>query len=191
MIRILTLMAGLFALVACSPTLVNEPPEQMGAFKLRVNYVFAEKAVKGPVSRSATPQEWVAAIENAMNVRLGRYDGAQEYDLGVSLEGYMLAPEGVPVVYNPKSTAVVRVTVYDVAQKKYLAKAVQMQVLEDTTRSSAVLGSGHARTKEEQMSGLSLKIADRIEEWLAEEHKENGWFDPVESPGSEIADQNS
>lgn len=189
MIRILTLLAGLFALTACSPTLVDEPPEKMGAFKLRVNYVFADKAVKGPVSRDATPQEWVSAIENAVDIRLGRYEGAQEYDLGISLEGYMLAPEGVPVVYNPKSTAVVRVTVYDVGQKKYLAKAMQMQVLEDTTSQSAFVGSGHARTKEEQMSGLALKIADRVEEWLAEEHKDNGWFDPVETPGEETAEE--
>ena len=50
-------------------------------------------------------------------------------------------------------------------------------MLEDTTGGSAFKGSGHERTKEEQMSGLALKVADRVEEWLAEEHEENGWFD--------------
>ena len=103
--------------------------------------------------------------------------GAQEYDIGISLEGYMLAPPGVPVIYNPKSTAIVLVNVYDVRNKEFLAKAKQFQVLEDTTGESAFAGSGNARTREEQMNGLALKVADRVEEWLAEEHEENGWFD--------------
>ncbi len=177
MIRILTLTAGLALLGACAPTLVDEAPEELGEFKLRVNYAFADKAVQGPVSRDATPQEWTNAIQNAVDIRMGRYQGSQEYDIGISLEGYMLAPPGVPVLFNPKSTAIVLVNVYDVERKEFLAKGEQMQVLEDTTGESALKGSGHARTKEEQMNGLALKVADRVEEWIAEEHKANGWFD--------------
>ena len=174
--RILTLITGLALMGACTQTQLYEEPESLGEFKLRVNYAFADKAVQGPVSRDATPDEWTAAIQNAVDVRLGRYEGAQEYDIGISLEGYMLAPPGIPVIYNPKSTAIVLVNVYDVNKKEFLAKGKQFQVLEDTTGGSALKGSGHERTKEEQMSGLALKVADRVEEWLAEEHEENGWF---------------
>ncbi|UUV06697.1 hypothetical protein [Ruegeria sp. YS9] len=177
MLRILTLITGLALMAACTQTQVYEPPESLGEFKLRVNYAFADKAVQGPVSRDATPEEWTKAIQNAVDIRLGRYDGSQEYDVGISLEGYMLAPPGIPVIYNPRSTAIVLVNVYDVKNKEFLAKGKQFQVLEDTTGGSAFKGSGHERTKEEQMSGLALKIADRVEEWLAEEHEENGWFD--------------
>lgn len=177
MLRILMLITGLALMGACSQTQVYEEPESLGEFKLRVNYAFADKAVQGPVSRDATPDEWTKAIQNAVDIRLGRYEGAQEYDIGISLEGYMLAPPGVPVIYNPKSTAIVLVNVYDVNKKEFLAKGKQFQVLEDTTGESAFAGSGHTRTKEEQMSGLSLKVADRVEEWLAEEHRDNGWFD--------------
>ncbi len=177
MLRILTLITGLALMGACTQTQVYEEPESLGEFKMRVNYAFADKAVQGPVSRDATPDEWTAAIQNAVDIRLGRYEGAQEYDIGISLEGYMLAPPGIPVIYNPKSTAIVLVNVYDVKNKEFLAKGKQFQVLEDTTGGSALKGSGHERTKEEQMSGLSLKVADRVEEWLAEEHKDNGWFD--------------
>lgn len=177
MLRILTLITGLALVAACTQTQVYEEPEELGEFKLRVNYAFADKAVQGPVSRDATPQEWTDAIQNAVDIRLGRYQGAQEYDLGISLEGYMLAPPGIPVIYNPKSTAIVLVNVYDVNKKEFLAKGKQFQVLEDTTSGSAFKGSGNERTKEEQMSGLALKVADRVEEWLAEEHKDNGWFD--------------
>lgn len=177
MIRILTLITGLALIGACTQTQVYEEPENLGEFKLRVNYAFADKAVKGPVSRDATPKEWTDAIQNAVDIRLGRYEGAQDYDIGISLEGYMLAPPGVPVVFNPKSTAIVLVNVYDVNKKEFIAKGKQFQVLEDTTGDSALKGSGHARTREEQMSGLALKVADRVEEWLAEEHKDNGWFE--------------
>ncbi len=176
--KLLILIAGLAALGACTQTLVDEAPEDLGAFKLRVNYAFAEKAVQGPVSRDATPQEWADAIQQAVDIRLGRYQGTQEYDIGISLEGYMLAPPGIPVIYNPKSTAIVLVNVYDVGKKEFLAKGKQFQVLEDTTSDSAVVGSGNSRTRDEQMSGLALKIADRVEEWLAEEHMKNGWFAP-------------
>lgn len=176
MLRILTLITGLALMGACTQTQVYEEPESLGEFKLRVNYAFADKAVQGPVSRDATPQEWTDAIQNAVDIRLGRYEGAQEYDIGISLEGYMLAPPGVPVIYNPKSTAIVLVNVYDVGKKEFVAKAKKFQVLEDTTGESVLAGSGHTRTKEEQMSGLALKVADRVEEWLAEEHQDNGWF---------------
>ena len=177
MLRFLTLIIGLALMGACTQTQIDEEPESLGEFKMRVNYAFADKAVQGPVSRDASPKEWNDAIQNAVDIRLGRYEGSQEYDIGISLEGYMLAPPGVPVIYNPKSTAIVLVHVYDVKRKKHLAKGKQFQVLEDTTGGSAFKGSGHERTREEQMSGLALKVADRIEEWLAEEHKDNGWFD--------------
>ena len=177
MLRILTLITGLALMGACTQTQVYEDPESLGEFKLRVNYAFAEKAVQGPVSRDATPDEWTKVIQNAVDIRLGRYEGSQEYDIGISLEGYMLAPPGIPVIYNPKSTAIVLVNVYDVEKKEFLAKGKQFQVLEDTTGESALTGSGNARTREEQMNGLALKVVDRVEEWLAEEHKDDGWFD--------------
>lgn len=177
MLRILTLITGLALMAACTQTQVYEEPESLGEFKLRVNYAFAEKAKQGPVSRDATPKEWESAIQNAVDIRLGRYEGAQDIDIGISLEGYMLAPPGIPVIYNPKSTAIVLVNVYDVNKEEFLAKGKQFQVLEDTTGGTALKGSGHERTREEQMSGLALKVADRVEEWLAEEHEDNGWFD--------------
>ena len=185
MIRRAVLIICVAALAGCAQTLVDEPVESLGEFNMRVNYVFADKAVKGPVSRDATPAEWTAAIENAVDLRLARYAGAQEYDIGISLEGYMLAPPGVPIVLNPRSTAIILVNVYDVEQKKFLAKAHQMQVFEDTSGSSAVLGSGYSRNKEEQLSGLALNAADKVEEWLAEQHQTEGWFNPRDRDVSE------
>ena len=74
MLRILTLITGLALMGACTQTQVYEEPESLGEFKLRVNYAFADKAVKGPVSRDATPEEWTAAIEATEGVRLDSSD---------------------------------------------------------------------------------------------------------------------
>ncbi|WP_164661806.1 hypothetical protein [Tropicibacter sp. Alg240-R139] len=182
MIRILISLACLSFLAACGSTQLNEAPENMGAFSARVIHVYTDKAKQWPLSRSAEPSQWNAPMENAMETRLRRYEGGQEYDVAVSLEGYMLAPPGIPVVVNPKSVAVVNVFVYDVATETFLAKKEQMEIFEDTTGQSVILGSGHSRTKEEQIAGLSLNIADTIEEWMAKQHAENGWFNKRAGP---------
>ncbi|KIC21165.1 hypothetical protein [Leisingera sp. ANG-S3] len=178
MIRVLSVLASLALLAACGETQLNEAPEDLGAFQARVTHVYTEKALQWPLSRDAEHSEWTAPIENALKTRLRRYDGAQQYDVAVTLEGFMLAPPGVPVLFSPKSAVVVNVFVYDVAQKKFLAKKHQMQIFESTTGESAVLGSGHARTKQEQIQGLAINIADKVEEWMAEQHEAEGWFAP-------------
>ncbi|AHC99452.1 hypothetical protein [Leisingera methylohalidivorans] len=178
MIRILSILAALGMLAACGETRLDEAPEDLGAFQARVTHVYTEKALQWPLSRNADHSEWDAAIKNALETRLRRYQGAQEYDVAVTLEGFMLAPPGVPVLFSPKSAVVVNVFVYDVAEKKFLAKKHQMEIFESTTGESALLGSGHARTKEQQIQGLAVNIADKVEEWMADQHKEEGWFAP-------------
>ncbi|MFW8595815.1 hypothetical protein [Cribrihabitans neustonicus] len=178
MLRMIASLAALALLAACGETRLDEPPEDLGAFKPRLAYVYTEKALQWPMSRQADHSEWTAPIENALEARLRRYEGSQEYDVAVTLEGFMLAPAGVPVLFSPKSVAVVNVFVYDVAAKEFLAKKHQMEIFESTTGESAVLGSGHARSKEEQIAGLAVNIADKVEEWMAERHREEGWFAP-------------
>ena len=187
MIRILALLSALAVLAACGETRLEEAPEDLGAFQARVTHVYTEKALQWPLSRDADHSEWTAPIETALNTRLRRYAGAQEYDVAVTLEGFMLAPPGVPVLFSPKSAVVVNVFVYDVAEKTFLAKKHQMEIFESTTGESALLGSGHARTKEQQIQGLAINIADKVEEWMARQHKEQGWFAP--RAGAETASQ--
>jgi len=186
MIRILSMFAALALLAACGETRLDEAPEDLGAFQARVTHVYTEKALQWPLSRNAEHSEWTAPIKNAVDTRLRRYEGSQEYDVAVTLEGFMLAPPGVPVLFSPKSAVVVNVFVYDVAEEKFLAKKHQMEIFESTTGESALLGSGHARTKQEQIQGLAINIADKVEEWMAEQHAEQGWFAPrpAAAPGS-------
>ncbi|MFC3118966.1 hypothetical protein ACFOHS_15070 [Jhaorihella thermophila] len=94
MLKRIALVAGLAFLAGCGaqPPISEEPKLQLGDFSLGHNIVVAPKMQKGPVSREATKEEWIDALTNAFAERLGRYDGDKLYHLGVSVEGYMLAP---------------------------------------------------------------------------------------------------
>jgi len=179
MIRLFALLAGFALLGACTPPSPDDPLQDLGAFHLGHNIVVAPKMQMGPVSRKATQEEWVAALTQAVGDRFGRYDGDQLYHFGISVEGYMLAPPGIPVVYNPKSALIINITVWDdAAGKKLNEKVKQITVLETPSGGSMLVGSGHERTKEEQMQGLSRNAVAEIEDWLVEMHREHGWFDP-------------
>lgn len=187
MARVFPVFAGLLMLAACGSTQLDETPEDLGAFKARVLHVYTDKALQWPLSRDAEPSEWLEPMKSALSARLGRYQGGQDYDVAVTLEGFMLAPAGVPIVFSPKSVAVVNVFVYDVEGERFLAEKMQMQIFEDTTGQSALLGSGNSRTKAQQIDGLALNIADEIEEFMAEKHATDAWFAPRETSVSEDA----
>ncbi|MFK7753544.1 MAG: hypothetical protein AB8B51_13440 [Sedimentitalea sp.] len=121
----------------------------------------------------------MAALSSAMEARFDRYQGDQLYHLGLSVEGYMLAPPGVPLVYTPKSALILNITVWDdAANAKLNEKVHQITVFETTTGGSFLLGSGNKRTKEEQLAGLSANAVREIEKWMVEQARDNSWFAP-------------
>jgi hypothetical protein len=167
-------------LAACSSVPASrDPMVDLGAFRLGHNVVVASKAQKGPVSRDATEEEWVTALRGAVQQRFGRYEGDQLYHFGISVEGYMLAPPGVPVLYKPRSALIVNVTIWDDAANRKLNEEVeQFTIFESTTSGSFLVGSGYERTKEEQMAGLAANAMREIEEWMLEQKATQGWFEP-------------
>lgn len=183
MIRLLALLTGLALLSACADPNQDKPPADLGEFRLGHNIVVASKMQKGPISREASQEEWVEVLTSAVDRRFGGFEGSQLYHFGMSVEGYMLAPPGVPVIYNPRSMLIINLTVWDdAAGKKLNDKPQQFQVLEDTTQGSAFLGSGRERTKEEQMEGLAANAMDAIGEWLVLQYEQEGWF--AKKPGT-------
>ncbi len=54
LIRILVLCAGLAAVSACGRRDLDEPPVDMGNFRLGLNIAVADKAEKVPISRTAS-----------------------------------------------------------------------------------------------------------------------------------------
>ncbi len=179
MIRIFSLLSALVLLIGCTPATPDEPLESLGAFKLGHNIVVASKMQKGPISREATEEEWKNALTTAVAERFGRYEGDQLYHFGMSVEGYMLAPPGVPLIYSPKSALIINLTVWDdAAGVKLNEKVKTFTVLETTSGETFLVGSGHKRTKQEQMQGLSRNAVGQIEDWLVEQQKAKGWFAP-------------
>jgi hypothetical protein len=187
MLRLIAVLFGLTLLGACVEATPDEPLADLGEFRLGHNIVVAPKMATGPISRPATKEEWIASLTKAVDDRFGQYDGSQLYHFGMSVEGFMLAPPGVPVIYSPKSALIVRLTVWDDAAASKINKPETFTIFETTTAETVIAGSGNNRTREEQMEMLSRNAVGVIEDWLIEQHKEHGWFNKRPEPADAAA----
>lgn len=181
--RITTLVL-LAALAACSPApdpLTEELPN-MGDFLLGHNIVVADNMQQVPPSRTAEPEEWVAILTSEIDRRFGAYEGERTYHLGVAVEGYALAPPGIPLIMNPRSVLVLSVNVWDdELGTKLHAEPEQILILEGSSTDTFVIGSGIARTRDQQMQILARNAARQIQRWMLENPE---WFsiDPDAPP---------
>lgn len=173
--------AGLFAcamLAACAAEGVLDEPVPLGEFALGLNIVVADNAQKVPISRDATEEEWETAMKKAVADRFGRYEGTRLYNIGISIDGYALAPPGIPVVAAPKSVLAITANVWDdAAQKKLNAEGKQFTVFESLS-GDTIVGSGLTRSKQEQMQALSFNAARKVEEWFLQNPE---WFGLTEA----------
>lgn len=178
MTRLFAVLTSLVLLVGCGgPGAIDRLPPPLGDFKLGHNIVVTKKMQKGPVSREASQEEWKSTLTAAIADRFGRYDGEGLYHLGISVEGYMLAPKGVPLIYTPKSALILNVTVWEDSKARKLNESpYQMTIFESTNEDSLFIGSGWGRDKDEQLVGLSFNATRALEAWLVEQHEELGWF---------------
>ncbi|KKK98214.1 hypothetical protein LCGC14_2644980 [marine sediment metagenome] len=173
LVRFAALFVVLFA-AACTTT--QSTPPALGDFRLGHNVVLAQTPQKGPFSRDATSTELTTALSRAIEQRLDVYDGNGLYHLGVSIGGYVLAQPGVPVVYTPKSVLIFDVTLYDNAtQQKLNEQPFRITAFEGLQNTAPVIGSGLARSKEEQLANLAVEGARSIQNWL---RRNPEWFTP-------------
>jgi len=178
MFRIIVSVLALISLVACTnPNDLDKEPKELGDFLLGHNIVVAPNLTKGPASRDASKEEWIKAMTSAVDERFGRYDGDKYYHLGISVEGYVLAIPGVPIVASPKSALILNVTVWDDAKgMKMNEKPEQITVIESFS-GNTLLGSGLTQSKAKQMKNLSRNAAKLIQNWMVRQKMENGWFE--------------
>ncbi|SDI93313.1 hypothetical protein [Lutimaribacter saemankumensis] len=177
MIRLLALIAGLFALTACTSTNdLRNPPVDLGDFRLSHRVVVAPNLTKGPMSREATVEEWEAAMLGAIGERFDRYDGDKLYHFGISVEGYVLAQPGIPIVLNPKSILIFNVTVWDDAAGKKLNEEPEQITVFESLSGETLLSSGLTQSKEQQLQNLSRNAAKQIQNYLVRMKREKGWF---------------
>lgn len=178
--RLGLIVAALMWLSACAQTSrVVEPPVDLGNFSLELNYVFAGKAqTSAAVSREVSEEALSTALTEAIDARFRRYKGTERYHLGVSVEGYILARAGVPVVAAPKSAMIILVTVWDADQETKLNEPPkQMTILEDLD-GEALIGTGWTQDADTQLDELAFKAAKAIEDFLLEQNIQQGWFMP-------------
>ncbi|MBF9059685.1 hypothetical protein HKCCSP123_10880 [Rhodobacterales bacterium HKCCSP123] len=164
------------ALAACAaPDPLTDELPSMGNFRLGHNIVVADNMQQIPPSREATAEDWVAIMTSEIDRRFGDYDGDRLYHIGIAVDGYALAPPGVPLVLNPRSILVLSVNVWDDALGvKLHEEPEQILVLEGASAETAVVGSGYTRSAEEQMQVLARNAARRIQQWMLTNPE---WFD--------------
>ncbi len=156
----------LLALAACQKSDLAEPPVPLGPFRLGLNIAVADNIQKVPISREATKAEWEAAIEKAVQDRFGRYQGDKLYDIGIAIDGYALAPPGIPVVLKPKSILVITANIWDDAAKKKLNPEGKQIMVFEKASPETFIGSGLTQSKEKQMEILSYNAIKKVEQWL-------------------------
>ncbi|MEZ5716770.1 MAG: hypothetical protein R3D85_17450 [Paracoccaceae bacterium] len=177
MFRNLFLVLGLALLTACGGADdLSKPPVPLGNFALGYNVVVAPNLTKGPLSRDADKEQFIAIVKEAVDERFGRYEGDKLYHLGISLEGYVLAQPGIPLVASPKSILIFNVTVWDDAAGKKLNEEIKQITVIESFGGHTLVGSGYTQSEEEQMRGLARNAAKQIEHFLVRENYEKGWF---------------
>lgn len=169
-------LALVLALAGCAaPDPATDELPNMGNFRLGHNIVVADSMQQIPPSRDATAEEWVSILTSEIDRRFGEYEGDRLYHIGIAIDGYALAPPGVPLVLNPRSVLVLSVNVWDdAAGVKLHDEPEQIFVLEGASAETAVIGSGMARTREEQMQVLARNAARQIQRWMLDNPE---WFD--------------
>jgi len=183
MLRLLTVLVAVLGLAACTnPNDLDKAPAYLGNFHLGHNVVVAPNLTKGPASREASKEEWIAAMKSAVDERFSRYDGTRLYHLGISVEGYVLAIPGIPLVAAPKSALIINVTAWDDAEQVKLNEDPETITIVETISGGTIISSGLTQSREKQMENLSRNAAKLIQNWLVRQNNEFGWFEDDGQP---------
>lgn len=178
------LLGLVLILGACAATdpLDEELPD-MGDFRLAYNIVVADNMQQVPPSREASGEEWIELLTAEIERRFGAYEGDRLYHIAIHVDAYSLAPPGIPVVLQPRSILVISANVWDdELQAKLHDDPEQMTIFEGAAAETMLIGSGLARTREEQMQVLARNAARRVQLWMLT-HPE--WFSIDEDAAAE------
>lgn len=188
MIRIAAILSLALGLAACTDATKDlaGPTEPLGTFKLGHAEVVAPAPQQLLVSRSATPEEWVATVDSAFEERFRRFEGDKFYHLGIKVEAYSLPPPVVP----GKSALQLLVTVWDDeaarnAPEGQASARAKMNAEPYVVNVIQVFESRLQLTREQQMQRLAETGALEVERWLREQQAKEGWFGGLPEPTPE------
>lgn len=179
----LAVLTALILSACASGRELRDERGELGDFFLAHAIVVAENATVGPASRRAEPEAWEKVLTEEMRRRFARYDGDTLYHLGVSVDGYVLAVPGIPVVAAPKSVLILGVTLWDDAAGRKVNDTPHRITVLESLSGETVVSSGLTQSAEQQMQNLAQNAVLSIENWLA---SNPDWFPPKpEAPGAE------
>lgn len=169
--RHLIAIATLCLLTACGGVRddLTTAPEQIGNFQLGFGLAVTRDPQLGPFSRRVDDSVWTEAMQTALQDRFkDRYTGSDFYHIGVSVDGYVLAQPGVPLIYSPKSVLIITVNFYhDATQRRLNPEPIQLTVFEPCC-AVPFLSSGITRSAQEQLEGLTFNAARAVERTIRE-----------------------
>jgi hypothetical protein len=122
-------LAGLSACAVKDPLGEDLPP--MGDFELAFTVVVSENAKKIPPSRNATSGALKSVMTSEVERRFGAYKGGTGYVIALNIDGYALAPPGIPIVLTPKSIMVVSANLWRADPQEKLAGPEQISTFLD------------------------------------------------------------
>ncbi|WP_281823342.1 hypothetical protein [Jannaschia rubra] len=158
-------LAATGGLSACAvPDPLGEDLPPMGDFELAFTVVVSENAKKIPPSRSTTPEKLKEVMAAEVERRFGRYRGGKGYVIAINIDGYALAPPGIPVVLTPKSIMVVSANLWSADPQKKLAGPEQITTFEGAD--TMLVGSGLVKDADEQLVTLSRNMVKKVQSWL-------------------------
>lgn len=171
---------GCLSLAACGESTgdLAAPVDPIGDFQLGFSEVVAPNLQKLLISRDATEEEWIEAVDSAVEERFDRFNGGSFYHFGISVEGYSLPPPLVP----GRSYVAIRVTVWDDATQSKLREEPEL-ILNARFFESRIINS-----REETIRRLAEGAAREIEFWLRRQESEAGWF-AVEDAAPVVAEE--
>lgn len=181
-LRLVALLAAAALLTACADGRnLGDQRAELGDFRLAHNIVVASNAQVGPFSREVTAEQWEESIRNAVARRFERYEGDRLYHIAVSVDGYVLAMPGVPLVASPRSALIIGVHLWDDALGRPLNEERRQLTVLESLSGETLVSSGLTQSAEQQMQNLSTNAALAIENWLVENPQ---WFNT--RPAAEV-----
>ena len=91
----------IFFLAACSPPTQDFDSRLVPIGNFRLGQIVTRTdagLTKGPLSRSASSEEWIAAVNVAFQDRFSRFGGGSYYHLGITANGYILAKKPLGIL---------------------------------------------------------------------------------------------
>jgi len=175
-------MALVLFLGACTTDIAEATRDTpIGDFRMERLVVVVDDPYSPPVSRKVDNAAIERALNDALQGRLGRFDGGGTHYIGVKAVGYVLAPRAVPILFAPRSQLFLNVIAYDGRQKR-LNEAPLHLVVNERAGGDTFIGSGYTQTAEEQLAELAANAAIEIEKWLRENA---AWFHTNGPDGSD------